>query len=418
MSGASERAPDDEPYRMKKHLFLALRLLMAIAGIAFIAFTLTWRDSVVLPAGYRLPSGAVLSQETRADVDASTPLADEDSPVIPVRVRLSNGETELTQIRREELGDSASEPRFRHGVVSTLRDADYALLAGGLLLMGIMWPMQALRWLMLLRCRGLDVSFGKAFRLTMVGQFFNFCMPGMTGGDVVKAYYAARHSENRGAAVMSVIFDRLAGLIGLILLAGLVGLTMLHNDLVWKITLLVWLGMLGIVVASAFYFSHHARQWLRIEQVIAKLPGRSLIGRIDAAAAAYSSHKRVVFGATLLSLPIHLINASATAMAGYALGMEHALPLLLTVIPVLLLAGAMPLTYQGLGVMEGLALAMLLQPGLATNNQIVGMLLILRLYLVAWALLGSLELLRGDVHLFPAAEAADEVTGLPEAPPA
>jgi hypothetical protein len=51
--------------------------------------------------------------------------------------------------------------------------------------------------------------------------------------------------------------------------------------------------------------------------------------------------------------------------------------------------------------MEGLAMAMLLKPPIATPNQIVGMLLMFRLYQMAYSLLGSLFLLKGDIHLHP-----------------
>jgi hypothetical protein len=50
----------------------------------------------------------------------------------------------------------------------------------------------SVRWLMLMRCQGFDVSFARALHLTLVGVFFNCVGMGHTGGDVIKAYYAAR----------------------------------------------------------------------------------------------------------------------------------------------------------------------------------------------------------------------------------
>src|SRR5690606_41348092 len=64
--------------------------------------------------------------------------------------------------------------------------ADVGLLIAGLLLVGLVTPLQAWRWLMLMRCRGLDPGYLKSLRLNLVGLFFNFCMPGMTGGDLIK----------------------------------------------------------------------------------------------------------------------------------------------------------------------------------------------------------------------------------------
>ena len=81
--------------------------------------------------------------------------------------------------------------------------------------------------------------------------------------------------------------------------------------------------------------------------------------------------------------------------------MQPAVATLALALPVLLIAGSVPLTYQGLGVMEGLGLLLLEQAGLATDNQVVGMLLLLRLFQVFYGLAGSVFMLSGDIHLHP-----------------
>jgi uncharacterized membrane protein YbhN (UPF0104 family) len=92
---------------------------------------------------------------------------------------------------------------------------------------------------------------------------------------------------------------------------------------------------------------------------------------------------------------------TATALAGQALGIDHPLALMVAVLPVVFLAGSVPITPQGIGVMEWLALTLLEDPFSATANQIVGMLLLFRLCLMAYALIGSLLLVRGDIRLHP-----------------
>src|SRR5690606_29871942 len=131
----------------------------------------------------------------------------------------------------------------------------------------------------------------------------------------------------------------------------------------------------------------------------------------DQAALAYGAHKRPVLWATAISVPVHFLLAAATVLAGLALGVsdDYVGPMLV-IIPVLILAAAIPLSYQGIGIMEGIAYGMMVQTHMATMNQVVGMLLVWRIYLIAWSLLGAAMLLRGDVHLFPEqAEAADDV---------
>lgn len=321
---------------MKKTVLLILRILFAAAGIAYIVYAIQWSD------------------------DAE-----------------------------------------REGVMTMLRRAQWSHLLGALLLLAPVYPIQTLRWWLLMRCRGIEVPLSRAFRLVMVGCFFNYCMPGTTGGDVVKAWYAARRSDRRTDAVMSVVFDRITGLLGLILLAGLAGLTMLDDPIARRVTQYIWLGAGGIVLISACYFSRHLRKMFGLQYLLGKLNQEGLAGKIDQAAVAYGSHKVMVTVAIFISVPVHLLIAAATAVAGYALGIsivESPPALMLTVIPVLNLAGSVPLTYQGLGVMEYLGQQMLVR---AEPNHIIGMLLLMRLGQIFYSMLGSAFLLHGDIHLHP-----------------
>ena len=43
----------------------------------------------------------------------------------------------------------------------------------------------------------------RTFVLNMVGAFYNSFMPGSTGGDLIKAYYAAKHTTHKVRAVLS-----------------------------------------------------------------------------------------------------------------------------------------------------------------------------------------------------------------------
>jgi len=102
-----------------------------------------------------------------------------------------------------------------------LRDAWPLLLAA----FGLMLPpfiIVSYRFQLILRSQGIRVPLSYAIRWTMVGAFFDLVMPSSNGGDVVKAGYVAKHvgAGHRTRAVMAVAFDRILGLLGLFLLAG------------------------------------------------------------------------------------------------------------------------------------------------------------------------------------------------------
>jgi uncharacterized protein (TIRG00374 family) len=381
--------------RMKKHAGWIARLLVAIAGISFIALTLTWHDQVVLPAGYRLVGGTTLAEQ------ATVPVIKKNKTQLHVDTR-GFGDYSETAIDRDALGTAAGQPRFQPGVLTTLTRTNWALVLAALVVMGVVFPLQTWRWLGLMRCRGMDVSFIRALRLTMAGLFFNFCMPGTTGGDLVKAYYTAKNSGQRTTAVISVLLDRVAGLVGLVLLAAIVGLTLWRAE-PWlgRLTLALWGGLLALVLISLAYVSSGWRQAMRLDRLRAILPGGTALARIDEAATAYRHHKPAVGAAVGVSVVVHLCLMTAAALTGKAMGIDHSFGVLVAVLPLVFLAGSLPITYQGLGVMEWLVLVLLQQPELATANQLVGMLLLFRLCMLLYGLLGSLVLLRGDIHLFP-----------------
>lgn len=80
------------------------------------------------------------------------------------------------------------------------------------------------RFQVLLRSQGVDVTFREALRWTMIGSFFDLAMPSSNGGDIIKAGYVVKHvgAGMRTRAIMSVLFDRVLGLLGLFLLASMV----------------------------------------------------------------------------------------------------------------------------------------------------------------------------------------------------
>jgi uncharacterized membrane protein YbhN (UPF0104 family) len=83
---------------------------------------------------------------------------------------------------------------------------------------------QFVRWYLLVRALDLPFTLGNAFRLGLVGAFYNAFLPGSVGGDLVKAYFIAKDQPGRRAsAVATVVADRLVGLFGLIWFAAAFG---------------------------------------------------------------------------------------------------------------------------------------------------------------------------------------------------
>ena len=112
-------------------------------------------------------------------------------------------------------------PLVDQGIVPMIRRADRSYLFAAVFIFPLTYLITSLRWHLLLRAIGIHIGAARAFVINMVGAFYNTFMPGSTGGDVLKAYYAAKLApEHRTRAVMSVIVDRVIGLLALIILGG------------------------------------------------------------------------------------------------------------------------------------------------------------------------------------------------------
>lgn len=101
---------------------------------------------------------------------------------------------------------------------------DLALLAGVVVLTAVTLSCQIFRWYLLVRALDLPFTVRNAYRLGMVGYFYNTLLPGSIGGDFLKAFFIAKeHPERRAAAVATVLVDRMLGLFGLLLFASVIG---------------------------------------------------------------------------------------------------------------------------------------------------------------------------------------------------
>ena len=94
----------------------------------------------------------------------------------------------------------------------------YLVLSVALMATGVI--LSSYRWLILMRLQGLPVGSRLCFRLTMIGTFWNLVIPGGVGGDVVKAVYIKDLAGPKAAeGMLSIVVDRILGLLGLFMVA-------------------------------------------------------------------------------------------------------------------------------------------------------------------------------------------------------
>lgn len=280
-----------------------------------------------------------------------------------------------------------------------VKTASVSWLLAGLGLIGLTIFLAARRWQMLLRVQGIQLSYSKVFQLNMIGQFFNAFLLGVTGGDVIKIYYAAQAApEKRSAAGLSVIYDRILGLLGIIVW-GVILTTTCYSFLtstaptyqaVWTFLFISAAAFGGIGLALILpWLRQNAGLW-KLEQ---KLPFHGTIERLSEAFQRYARAHVVNLSVLIFSVFIHFFLFVTMFCVARSIGIEIGFWTLAAIASVVNVLIAIPVSISGLGVREGLFAVFLSLLSIPHEQAVAFSLLGFALSLV-WSLIGGLIYLR------------------------
>lgn len=232
---------------------------------------------------------------------------------------------------------------------------DFGLLAAATAFCVLMVVATIVRWYLLVRALDLPFRLRDAFRLGFLAYALNFVSLGNVGGDLFKAIFIAREQPGRRAeAVATVVIDRIIGLYALfvvasctILVTGLWRSQVLEIQVIARSTLL--LTAVGAVGIGLVLMPGFTGGWMT--QRLLRLPKAGPVAvRLLTAVRIYRSKLPVLGLAFLISIGVHCCTTLGTWLA--AQGLSDAVPSLashLVIVPLAVLAGALPLPLGGLG---------------------------------------------------------------------
>jgi uncharacterized protein (TIRG00374 family) len=260
------------------------------------------------------------------------------------------------------------DPNQREKMKVALQTADYRWVCVGVLAYLVVEIAAAVRWQILLRVQKIHLSIPRLSGLFLIGMFYNQFLPGGTGGDIIKSYLLLKETDKKAGALLAVVFDRLIGLVGLVVIT--VTLVSLRFDLLWRtpqtvessvsprqlLLLLLFLlgssiaGLLTSFIVSGFNLFH----WLPH-----KFPGREKLIEISAAYHLYARHwfaTLLAFGASLVA---HLATFTTFLCVAYAFHAGVKLLDFFAVLPIERTITALPISFAGVGLREQILQVML-----------------------------------------------------------
>jgi len=309
---------------------------------------------------------------------------------------------------------------LRPGLISICSGIDFLLLAcaaaGSVLAILIV----SVRWWMLLAIQDVRISLWEATRLTFLGQFFNTVVPGIVGGDLVKAYYVSKHTPKKEAVLLSVFVDRVMGLAELSLMAAIMVVIVLSSGLedqsrirLASISTVVVLAVAAMMLA--LLLSQRLRKCLRLEKLYGRLSIAKHILALGEAAVLYRRRMGALVKAILITLAAHVVWVGSIALLGSSLGLQTPWYNYFLYVPLIYIIGAVPLSPGGVGVIENFYL-IFFTSGLVHENEVFALAVLARLIPMFWGLPGAVVAVTGP--RVPKAEAIEAELGLAAGNPA
>jgi glycosyltransferase 2 family protein len=240
-------------------------------------------------------------------------------------------------------------------VFSTLKGMNFSAFISAILLSLFAQFISTVRWKLLLPG---TLGIKKLFPLYMIGSFFNTILPGLIGGDAVKAFYLYRAIGRDSLTLSSIFMDRYLGFAMLTVICALAfpfGYSYFQNSpVVWILPLIV----LTFIIASLLVFG------LRLGKRI------KILAEFYDYIYSYRNHKGVIMKALLISAFVQL--SAIFAVYVLALGIGEHVPFLacLIFLPLIIMFTALPISISGIGIREGAFVLFFgligIRPGVAT----------------------------------------------------
>lgn len=327
----------------RKNLLTLAQVALAVALLAYVLSGVPRRDSVIPKAG-----------ATEAAVAVEGTIVGPSGVRRPWEAQVVEFETAAGE--RKAVDSSRYEVKPGILTLSRYLDVGLYLIGAGLLLVGAF--MAFARWWLLVRVLSIPFTYGQAVKWSFVGFFFNNVVPGLVGGDLPKMYFVARGAPNKTHAVLTVAVDRLLGLFGLALVAGVA----LAFD--WQryqspelrgVALPIVAVLAGSLVGFVVAGSSRLRGLLLRNPLVRRVgPLERVLAKVDEAMGLYRGRPGVLATALALSCGNHILSMVAWWLFAKALGGTLALGPYFVFVPLIQMAKSVPLTPAGWGVGEAL----------------------------------------------------------------
>lgn len=239
------------------------------------------------------------------------------------------------------------------------------------------------RWWLLLNHIEPKYVYRNIIPIYYLGLFSNNFLPTGFGGDVVRTAYLSTRGYRVSCLLSSTFMDRTLGL-AVLLLSGLLTMIVQNSFPIDKNSMFLCAGFFLTCLISiwALLSSTKLSNWLQSRQ---KHAHRNKFDRIlidlYAIFRAYHQAPCLLFHGMMLSLLLQILVVFVYILLGFGLGLELPFATYFSIVPIVMLASNIPISLGGLGLREGVLVALLVGAGVDYEQ---GVLLSLSYLIVLW----------------------------------
>ena len=235
----------------------------------------------------------------------------------------------------------------------------------------------AIRWSAILRQLNIIQKILDSWRYYIISMFYGIMLPGIIGGDAVRIGLCIKqHGANKALLATSVLFERVCGLMALLMIASVTALlapALLEGK--QALTDLIYILALSFIFCFVLFFvllKNSPKRWFNKESV-----QNGLRHIIDLLLNNFRNLPvTLLLSVLFLSFLAHFFDILGSYFLARALSIDQPLHFFLMIIPLVYILTMLPISLGGLGVREGVLTFFLVNVGVMASDAVLLALLI------------------------------------------
>jgi hypothetical protein len=253
-----------------------------------------------------------------------------------------------------------------------LGNANFTLLAVAFLLTIVERSEVVYKWNLLIKARGIDVTFNRLFLINLIGSFWGLFIPSSLGTDIARGYYLAKNNAEKSVSVSSVFVDRILGTFSIALFA-LVSVTF-AGDLIYKMNIKIYVYLFFIFLVAFFYLFQREEPAKFLVKNLEKIRYRKLaeiFSKLHISILEYKKYPKTILLSFFFTILAHVTRVMIFYFVALSFNISVPLIYFFLFVPLVTLIIMVPISIGGLGVGEGAFVAFFMLAGISFDNCLV-----------------------------------------------